>query len=234
MWSKTNDDAASNQDASVSREAPKREPGRAVRGGMKRALTSLPLATLIGCALGALFALVVAALSLGPLEESRHPLALFALAPLPGLLGAWLDWARLWRPSGRTRFWSLTLLLLTMAAALEDADQIAVVGLNELAEGATPRLVSPRELVEAQEGPVGPRELTGERVDRLAQHRGGTPCRSALARAQELLEGAASAGAPQTLLMLTDGACNGGKVEGAERWLGGLRAHRGRRGGNPR
>ena len=86
---------------------------------MKRALTSLPLATLIGCALGALFALVVAALSLGPLEESRHPLALFALAPLPGLLGAWLDWARLWRPSGRTRFWSLTLLLLTMAAALE-------------------------------------------------------------------------------------------------------------------
>ncbi len=120
----------------------------------------------------------------------------------------------------------VVMAAMAMAAALEDADQIAVVGLNELAEGATPRLVSPRELVEAQEGPVGPRELKGERVDRLAQHRGGTPCRSALARAQELLEGAASAGAPQTLLMLTDGACNGGKVEGAERWLGGLRAHR--------
>ncbi len=120
----------------------------------------------------------------------------------------------------------VVMAAMAMAAALEDADQIAVVGLNELAEGATPRLVSPRELVEAQEGPVGPRELRGERVDRLAQHRGGTPCRAALARAQELLEGAASAGAPQTLLMLTDGACNGGKVEGAERWLGGLRAHR--------
>lgn len=86
---------------------------------MKRALASLPLATLAGCATGALFALVVAALSFGPLEESRHPLALFALAPLPAAFGAWVDWARLWRPSGRTRFWSLTLLLLTCAGALE-------------------------------------------------------------------------------------------------------------------
>jgi len=120
----------------------------------------------------------------------------------------------------------VVMAAMAMAAALEDADQIAVVGLNELADGATPRLVSPRELVEAQAGATGPRELTGERVDRLAQHRGGTPCRAALTRAQELLEGAASAGAPQTLLMLTDGACNGGKVEGAEGWLGGLRAHR--------
>lgn len=120
----------------------------------------------------------------------------------------------------------VVMAAMAMAAALEDADQIAVVGLNELADGATPRLVSPRELIEAQAGATGPRVLAGERVDRLAQHRGGTPCRAALTRAQELLEGAASAGAPQTLLMLTDGACNGGKVEGAEGWLGGLRAHR--------
>lgn len=86
---------------------------------MKRALATLPLATLSGCAAGALFALIAAALSFGPLEDARHPLGLFALAPLPAIAGAWLDWARLWRPSGRTRFWSAALLALTFAASVE-------------------------------------------------------------------------------------------------------------------
>src|SRR5690606_33052868 len=63
-------------------------------------------------------------------------------------------------------------------------------------------------------------------AERLGVHRGETPCRAALEHARALLEAAASAGAPQTLLVLTDGACNGGAVEPAERWLAGLRAHR--------
>ncbi len=113
-----------------------------------------------------------------------------------------------------------------MAAALEDGDQIAMVGLNELAAGQVPRFVSPREFLAGRDGEVGARALAGERIDRLAQHRGGTPCRAALDRARAMLEGAAAAGAPQTLLLLTDGACNGGAVEPAERWLGGLRAHK--------
>ncbi|MCA9663330.1 MAG: VWA domain-containing protein [Myxococcales bacterium] len=112
-----------------------------------------------------------------------------------------------------------------MAAALEDGDQIAVVGLNELANGELPRFVSPGDLLAGRGGAEGAKTLSGERFDRLAQHRGGTPCRAALAKAQTLLEGAASAGAPQTLLLLTDGACNGGAVEKADRWLGELRAH---------
>ncbi|AKF05130.1 VWA domain-containing protein [Sandaracinus amylolyticus] len=119
------------------------------------------------------------------------------------------------------------LAALALAAALEDGDQVMLVGLNELASGAitSPRFVSPRELLpdRAQEGA---RAIAGDRVQRLEQHEGQTPCRAALEAARALLEPAASAGAPQTLLMLTDGACNGGAVEPAERWLGSLRAHR--------
>ena len=113
-----------------------------------------------------------------------------------------------------------------MALALEDGDQIALVGLNELADGAElPRFVGPGELLAGRDGPEAARPLAGPRFDRIAQHRGGTPCRAALDRARALLERAASAGAPQTLLFLTDGACNGGPVERAESWLAGLRAH---------
>ncbi|WP_236607210.1 VWA domain-containing protein [Sandaracinus amylolyticus] len=119
------------------------------------------------------------------------------------------------------------LAALALAAALEDGDQVMLVGLNELASGAitSPRFVSPRELLpeRAQEGA---RPIAGDRVQRLEQHQGQTPCRAALEAARALLEPAASAGAPQTLLMLTDGACNGGAVEPAERWLASLRAHR--------
>lgn len=114
-----------------------------------------------------------------------------------------------------------------MAAALEDGDQVALVGLGELADGTAdlPRFVAPAELLAGRDGPEGARALAHPRLTRIAQHRGGTPCRAALDRARALLDGAASAGVPQTLLLLTDGACGGG-VDKAEAWLEGLRAHR--------
>ncbi|MCB9611369.1 MAG: VWA domain-containing protein [Sandaracinus sp.] len=113
-----------------------------------------------------------------------------------------------------------------LAAALEDGDQVMLVGLNELASGAPAAFRSPRELLEARDGAEGPRTLATPLAERLGRHEGQTPCRAALDHARTLLESVASAGAPQTLLMLTDGACNGGATEPAERWLGGLRAHR--------
>lgn len=115
---------------------------------------------------------------------------------------------------------------LAFAGALEDGDQVMLVGLNELASGEVtgPRFVSPRELLEGRDGPEGTRRLASERVDRLGQHEGQTPCRDALERARSILNAMASAGAPQTLLMLTDGACNGGAVAPSAQWLGGLRA----------
>jgi hypothetical protein len=120
------------------------------------------------------------------------------------------------------------LASMALSAALEDGDQVMLVGLNELASGEPPsaRFVSPRDLLPERDGPEGVRPLSGERAARLGTHRGNTPCRAALEHAREILESVASAGAPQTLLMLTDGACNGGAVMPADQWLAGLRAHR--------
>lgn len=116
---------------------------------------------------------------------------------------------------------------MALAAALEDGDQVMLVGLNELASGEVsgPRFVSPRELLPQRAGAEGVEPLPGDRAARLGQHAGETPCRAALDRAREILNAVASAGAPQTLLMLTDGACNGGATEAPERWLSSLRAH---------
>jgi hypothetical protein len=113
-----------------------------------------------------------------------------------------------------------------LAAALEDGDQVMLVGLNELAAGASASFRSPRELLEARDGAEGPRTLATPLAERIGRHEGQTPCRDALQNARTILDSVASAGAPQTLLLLTDGACNGGATEPAERWLGGLRAHR--------
>ncbi len=113
-----------------------------------------------------------------------------------------------------------------LAAALEDGDQVMLVGLNELASGAPAAFRSPRELLEGRDGEEGPRSLSTPLSDRLGRHEGQTPCRDALRHARAILESAANAGAPQTLLLLTDGACNGGAAEPAPQWLGGLRAHR--------
>jgi hypothetical protein len=120
--------------------------------------------------------------------------------------------------------------LVVMAAAaiaggLEESDQIALIGLNELAAGDTPRFVAPSELLPGRDGPEASLALTSDRLTRLTVHRGNTPCSAALERARAFLDANASAGAPQTLLLLTDGACNGGAVLPAERWLAGLRAH---------
>ena len=121
--------------------------------------------------------------------------------------------------------------LVVMAAAaltagLDDADQVMLVGLNELASGAVnaPRFRSPGELLEGRDGDEGPEALTDETFARLAAFEGQTPCGQALDRARTILNDAASAGAPQTLLLLTDGACTGALPQ-PERWLGGLRAH---------
>ena len=117
---------------------------------------------------------------------------------------------------------------LALAAGLEDGDQVMLVGLNELASGEVsgPAFRSPRELLPRRDGPEGALPVASPRATRIGTHDGQTPCRAALERGRSILEAVASAGAPQTLLMLTDGACNGGAVEPAERWLGGLRSHR--------
>lgn len=107
------------------REAPpKARRGAPVARRMKRfvrALAFLPLATALGAALGLLVALVAAVLSATPLRLTVHPLAPFAVAPLPALLGAWIDWARLWRPTPRARRLSFALLALTGVAAVQTA-----------------------------------------------------------------------------------------------------------------
>ncbi|MBX3271186.1 MAG: VWA domain-containing protein [Sandaracinaceae bacterium] len=120
--------------------------------------------------------------------------------------------------------------LVTMAAyafvgALEDGDQVMLAGLNELATGAVagPAFRSPRELLDGRDGAEGTRPIGAPNLER---HQGATPCREALERARSILESMATAGAPQTLLLLTDGACNQGALPSASEWLGGLRAHR--------
>ncbi len=111
---------------------------------------------------------------------------------------------------------------LAFVGALEDGDQVMLAGLNELAEGAPAMgFVSPREILAGRDGEEAIRPIGSESLDR---HEGQTPCRAALERARTELNAMASGGAPQTLLLLTDGACNGGPVEDAERWLAGLRA----------
>lgn len=113
---------------------------------------------------------------------------------------------------------------LAFVGALEDGDQVMLAGLNELASGdGGPSFRSPREILEGRDGPEGARTVSEAHLE---QHEGQTPCRAALERARGILESMATAGAPQTLLLLTDGACNGGAVEPAERWLAGVRAHR--------
>ncbi|MAC28817.1 MAG: hypothetical protein CMH59_20430 [Myxococcales bacterium] len=122
----------------------------------------------------------------------------------------------------------VVLASLALAAGLEDGDQVMLAGLNELAAGeaAAPAFRSPRELLAGRDGEEGPRPASGERVARLGRREGRTPCRGALERARTILNAVADAGAPQTLLLLTDGACTGGSVGSAERWLQGLRSHR--------
>jgi hypothetical protein len=120
------------------------------------------------------------------------------------------------------------LASMALAGALEDGDQVMLAGLNELASGSIPgpRFVSPRDLLPDRDGAEGTTALDGERAARIGTHGGGTPCHEALEHARTILEASASAGAPQTLLLLTDGACNGGAITPAETWLAGLRSHR--------
>jgi len=162
---------------------------------------------------------------------------------LIGLIG-WI--ALLWSAPARAETWGQYLVViddsgsmqandpkrlvmlasLALGAGLSDADQIMIAGLNELSEGQTvaPRFVSPRELLAQRDGSEGPRILAGPEFERMAVQRGGTPCAKALDRAAAILEAVASAGAPQTLLMLTDGAC-GGPIEPAATWLARLSSH---------
>jgi hypothetical protein len=92
--------------------------------GMRQALRRtdpFPRATLVGVGSGALAALIVAARGLFAEAEAARPLAPFVLCLLPAVVGLWIDWARLWRPSARSRFWSGALLGLTALATAEAA-----------------------------------------------------------------------------------------------------------------
>ncbi|MGE3629719.1 MAG: hypothetical protein AB7P00_07380 [Sandaracinaceae bacterium] len=110
---------------------------------------------------------------------------------------------------------------LAFAGALEDGDQVMIAGLGELAAGGVPaRFQSPRELLAGRDGPEGVSPI-GEA--RLEHHEGQTPCAAGLAEARRLLNAMSSSGAPQTLLLLTDGACNGGALQPADAWLSELR-----------
>jgi hypothetical protein len=115
---------------------------------------------------------------------------------------------------------------LALAGALDDADQVMLVGLNELAlEDPGARFVSPRDLLVGRDGPEGKKPIEGERPARLGHFAGQTPCQEALARARTILESVASAGVPQTLFFLSDGECNGARVDEPARYLGGLTSH---------
>ena len=114
---------------------------------------------------------------------------------------------------------------LALVAGLGDGDQVMIAGLNELASTKTrARFSSPRELLAGRDGAEGASELAGLRYETMAAHRGATPCREALNQARTILEEGAGAGAPQTLLLLTDGACTGG-VDPAQQWLAGVSSH---------
>ncbi len=119
----------------------------------------------------------------------------------------------------------VAMAAMAFVGALEDGDQVMLAGLNELASGAIagPAFRSPREILEGRDGAEGTRSIGEAHLER---HEGSTPCRDALTRARSILESMASAGAPQTLLLLTDGACNEGALEPAGPWLASLRAHR--------
>jgi hypothetical protein len=118
------------------------------------------------------------------------------------------------------------LASLAFAASLGDADQVMIVGLNELANGDRDalRFAAPRELLAERDAAEGERTLAGPAFERMARHRGPTPCKRALERAAEILGSVAAAGAPQTLLMLTDGACSE-PIEPAATWLAKLDSH---------
>ncbi|MFO7565499.1 MAG: hypothetical protein R6X02_22850 [Enhygromyxa sp.] len=118
------------------------------------------------------------------------------------------------------------LASLALGAALSDADQVMIAGLNQLADPSSDlEFISPRELLADRDGSEGERALAGARFEQMARHRGATPCKQALDRAAALLEQVASAGAPQTLLMLTDGACTG-SIDPAATWLARLSSHK--------
>lgn len=118
------------------------------------------------------------------------------------------------------------LASLAFVASLGDADQVMIAGLNELAnaEPSAFRFVAPRELLAERDATQGERTLAGPAIERMARHRGSTPCKAALERAAQILESVASAGAPQTLLMLTDGACSD-PIDPAATWLAKLDSH---------
>ena len=74
------------------------------------------------------------------------------------------------------------LASLSLAAGLGDADQIMVVGLNELARGEVsgPRFISPGQLLAERDGAEGARTLAQTpELEHMARHQGGTPCRQA-------------------------------------------------------
>lgn len=117
------------------------------------------------------------------------------------------------------------LASLALGAALSDGDQVMVAGLNQLADArSNPKFISPRELLTERDGNEGERALAGAQFEAMARHRGATPCKEALDRAATLLEQVASAGTPQTLLLLTDGACSGA-IDPAATWLARLTSH---------
>ena len=94
---------------------------------LKRRILGLPLATLIGAFVGVLIALVAAVVAY--LSSEQEPSLLgFAIAPIPAAYGLWLDWARLYKPTRRTRFWSLAFLFLATFAGIEAGVVSAEVG----------------------------------------------------------------------------------------------------------
>lgn len=109
---------------------------RTVRTGMtlKRRILGLPLATLLGAAAGVLIALVASVVAY--LSSEQEPsLVGFGLAPIPAAYGLWIDWARLYKPTRRTRFWSFAFLFLATFAGIEAGLVAREVGPGGLALG---------------------------------------------------------------------------------------------------
>ncbi|MFK7986565.1 MAG: hypothetical protein AB8I08_11125 [Sandaracinaceae bacterium] len=79
-----------------------------------RRIAELPLLTLLGVAIGGLLAIIGAALSFGSLGQLPRPLMPLAFSPLPAMVGAWLDWARLWNPTRKVLVSSAVLMLGTV------------------------------------------------------------------------------------------------------------------------
>lgn len=120
----------------------------------------------------------------------------------------------------------------SMMMMLSNQDQISVIRLNggisqPAKKGTKP--VLPADPSSSLQYLRGNRKSIAEELsleNKIAAYAGSsTPCRAALDRAQDVLNRGYNKGVKQVVFFLTDGACEGKRVEESQKWLNGLRSY---------